>query len=407
MLLVSFAGLSLLWRTPRLRGARAGYVLPDPLSRLLDARAPLAVARAVSLLGAGAVVVLALLGPARLTQNPAPYAFYVTFWVGLVPASLLLGGVWRALNPLRTLSAGLARLAGEPYAAGALPRLGLWPATGFLLAFAWVELVLPDRSVPHTLGLLLLGYAVVSLLAAVWFGPEWFASGDVFEVWSTLLGRLSPLGRRDDGRWVLRSPLDGADATPPAPGLAAFALTSIGTTAFDGLSRSTWWTATVAPGGRALLVPSAALAGCVLLAAGLYALGTAYAGRVAGLPRPAAVFAHSVVPIAAGYAVAHYFSLLVFEGQRTLILASNPLALPGVDLLGVYGNAIDYSVVSTRTIAAVQVVGVVLGHVLGVILSHDRAVRLAGSASLARRSQYGLLAVMVVLTVSALRLLLG
>jgi len=406
-LLVSFAGLSLLWHRSRLHGERAGRLLPDPAQRLLDSRLLLGLGRAAALLVALAVVGLALLGPARSSENVAPYAFYVTFWVGLVPLSLLLGGVWRAVNPLRTLYAGFARVAGPPYAERALPRLGLWPAAAFLLAYAWVELVLPDRAVPTTLGLLLLGYGVVQLLAAGWYGPGWFAQGDAFEVWSSLLGRFSPLGRRADGRWVLRNPLDGVDGLPAAPGLAAFVLVAVGSTAFDGLTRASWWLSTFSLTGDALLVPTAGLALCVAGTAGLYALATSYAGRSAGIARPAAVFAHSVLPIAAGYAVAHYFSLLVFEGQQTWILASNPLALDGVDLFGTYAHAIDFRVVSPGTVAAVQVAGVVLGHVLGVVLAHDRAVRLAPTRAQARRSQYPLLVVMVAFTVTALRLLLG
>jgi hypothetical protein len=72
------------------------------------------------------------------------------------------------------------------------------------------------------------------------------------------------------------------------------------------------------------------------------------------------------VPIAAGYAVAHYFSLLLLDGQAPWILASNPFAQPGVDLFGTYGRAVDYTAVSTRTIANVQVSSIVVAHVLGV-----------------------------------------
>ena len=35
--------------------------------------------------------------------------------------------------------------------------------------------------------------------------------GDGFEVYSTLVGRLSPFGRRTDGRLVVRNPLENLD----------------------------------------------------------------------------------------------------------------------------------------------------------------------------------------------------
>lgn len=405
--LASFVALTALWRTPKLGGDRAGLVLPPPLQRLLDSRLLLAILRAVVLVVTVVVVVVALVGPSESSFNLAPYAFYVTFWVGLVPASLVLGAIWRAVNPLRTLAGGLTRLTGPPPGAAGLHRLGRWPATAALVAYAWVELVFPDRAVPQTLGLLLVAYAVVQLVAALWFGPEWFAHGDAFEVYSTLLGRLSPLGRRADGRWVLRNPLDGAAATPPSTGLAAFVTALVGTTAFDGITRATWYQNRFVTSGTDILEPTLGLVLTVLVVSGLYAGATVLAGWLTRTPNAPALFAHSVVPIAAGYAIAHYFSLLLLEGQLTWILASNPFAQDGVDVFGSYRNEIDLTAVTPHVIAAVQVGAIVLGHVLGVVLAHDRAVRLTGTTRAARTSQYPLLSVMVGLTVGGLGLLLG
>jgi hypothetical protein len=97
--------------------------------------------------------------------------------------------------------------------------------------------------------------------------------------------------------------------------------------------------------------------------------------------------------------------LLVFEGQTALALASDPLGR-GWDLFGTAEWQISYSALSTRTIAYVQVGAVVLGHVAGVVLAHDRAVS-RFPVKAATRSQYPLLAVMVMYTVGALVILLG
>ncbi|MCW2620388.1 MAG: hypothetical protein JWR28_3537, partial [Modestobacter sp.] len=107
---------------------------------------------------------------------------------------------------------------------------------------------------------------------------------------------------------------------------------------------------------------------------------------------------------AAGYALAHYFSLLVLDGQLTWILASDPFRT-GLDLFGTAGNAVNYTAISPRTISLVQVSAIVLGHVLGVVLAHDRAVRVAPGRALV--AQYPLLVVMVLFTVGGLGLLLG
>lgn len=406
VLVASFVALGALWRSGLLRGDR-GRVLPERLQALLDSRWLQGVARAVVLAATLFVVVVALFGPDETAFSLSPYAFYVTFWVGIVPASLLLGGVWAAVNPLRTVYAGIASLTGPAPGAGTAGRLGVWPATAFLVAYAWVELVYPSRAVPHPLGLLLVGYGVVQLVAALWYGEEWFAAGDAFEVYSTLLGRLSPLGRRPDGVWVLRDPLDGAAGTSLVPGISAFVTALVGTTAFDGITRATWYQDRFTTGGVQVLEPTVGLL-LVTAAVGLLYLGAAtVAGRVLRVGDAPALFAHSVVPIAAGYAVAHYFSLLVFEGQLTWILASNPFGQQGVDVFGIYKRSVDLTVVSPTTIAVVQVLAIVLGHLLGVVLAHDRAVRLAQRPGAARTSQLPMLALMVGLTCGGLGLLLG
>lgn len=65
-------------------------------------------------------------------------------------------------------------------------------------------------------------------------------------------------------------------------------------------------------------------------------------------------YAPSLLPIAVGYAVAHYFSLLMFDGQTTFILASDPFETR-LNLLGLTGYGVDYTVVSDRVISLVQV----------------------------------------------------
>ena len=408
IVVVSFLALVVLWRRPRLRGTSAGRPLPSFVQRLVDGPVLRGVLRAVVLLLTLLVLAVALFGPPSANDNLAPYVLYVTLWVGLIPASLLLGPVWAYVNPLRTLHAGLARVTGPAPAADRLPALGWWPAAGALLAFVWLELVLPDRADPRTVGVFLVLYGVAQLVGGLWFGEGWFARADGFEVYSSLIARMSPFGRRDDGRLVVRSPLDGVDGVVPERGLVAVVMVLLGSTGYDGLSRTQWWQE--GPGRTAYLsaVPGTlGLLGMIAVATLLF-VGAAVLGGVltrSDLAAQPGLYAHSLVPIAAGYAIAHYFSLLLLDGQATWILASNPFAQPGVDLFGTYGRAVDYTAVGTRTIANVQVGAIVLAHVLGVVLAHDRAVR-----ETPRRSTVGqvpLVAVMVGFTVGGLSLLLS
>jgi hypothetical protein len=104
------------------------------------------------------------------------------------------------------------------------------------------------------------------------------------------------------------------------------------------------------------------------------------------------------------YVVAHYFSLLVFQGQALIYLASDPLG-KGWDLFGTADFRPAENVFSPNTIWYVQVGVLVVGHVLGLVLAHERAVALFSSARTAIRTQYAMLVLMVLYTCTGLWLL--
>ncbi|WP_199547050.1 hypothetical protein [Streptomyces sp. N35] len=444
-LLVSFLALGLLWSTSRFRGDRSGLALPRPVQRLADARTTRRVLRAIGLASALFVLAHLLFGPDDPERNPAPGAVHVLFWVGLVPASLLFGPVWRLLNPLRTLhAAGCRALRRDPAAGRPLPPwLGMWPAAAGLFAYTWLELASPDPASRTALLVFLLTYAAVHLAAAAYFGARWFTQGDAFEAYSTLFARLSLIGRRRDGRLALRNPFHGLDATPPVPGLVATVCVMLGSTAYDGYSDSPSWITTLQTSslGRTTTA-TLGLLGAVALVAVLYSLCAgatrAFARRPAAAgtttepapratapttpkapaptapkaladttrrtpvtpaplppPHPRAAFAHSLIPIALGYLIAHYFTLFVTEGPRTVIVASgtdNPV--PPEPLLGPGGTA------------ALQVIAIIAGHVLGVVAAHDRAVRLLPPEK-AIAGQLPLFALMIAYTLGGLGLLIA
>jgi hypothetical protein len=192
-------------------------------------------------------------------------------------------------------------------------------------------------------------------------------------------------------------------------------LGGIGVTAFDGASEGPLFN-DVLPDlqtffGDLGLGPERALElGFVvglLAAVGVVAL--IWIAAVAGMPRvdgrrPGAQLVHSLIPILAAYVVAHYFSLLAYQGQDLWRLASDPLG-DGSDLLGGAGATIDYRVVSATAIWYVQVGALVLGHVAALVLAHDRALVIYGSHRDATRSQLVMLVLMVCFTCLGLWLL--
>jgi hypothetical protein len=371
VVLVSFLAVGLLWQRPKFGvdgsggGEPWGRALPEIVQRLADSAALRAALRWLALALLVYLLVAAFAGPAQVNVNPVPRALYVLAWVGVVPASLLFGPVWRVLNPLRALHAALAGALRIPVTGvRALPqRLGYWPAAVGLAVFVWLELVPSDRADPAVVGGFLFAYAVLITAAALVFGERWFDRGDPFEVYSTLIAGLAPMGRARRGTVVLRNPLRGLAAVEPAPGLVAVLAVWWGSTVFDGMSGTTFWVNWLSTVHARNAVATAVLLVLCALVGASYRLTT---GAMAG------ALVTTLVPIAVGYSIAHYASLLLTEGPRGLGL------LVGVTVTPVHPAPL--------LIAAIQVTAILVGHVAGVVAAHDRVLALAAAPTVAPRT---------------------
>ncbi|MEO8639046.1 MAG: hypothetical protein ABI458_03920, partial [Chloroflexota bacterium] len=129
--------------------------------------------------------------------------FWIGIWVGLPIICVMFGNPWPALSPFRTLFTALERSArvigfdrldvGLRYPAA----FGRWPAVILLAGGVWAELILPDRTAPTTLAVLLGGYTVFTLIGMILFGRiAWLRNVELFEVYLGWLGRVGPIGRR-------------------------------------------------------------------------------------------------------------------------------------------------------------------------------------------------------------------
>ncbi len=419
MLAVSFAALAVLWRSPRLERGRGGRPLPEPARRILRSPVLRRAGAGLAFFLLAAVLLAALLGSRSPYENLAPTFVYVVFWVGLPLVCALLGDVWSVLNPWRAAADAAAwawRAVGGryqppfPYPA----RLGRYPAALLLLAFATLELAYSRPSDPRMVGLAVFLYSVLTWLGMALFGRRaWLENGEAFTSYFRLLARLAPLASVD-GRVVARWPLTGLAPPPRRPGTTAFLAVMLGSVLFDGFSRTTFWQdrfyrlqvdlidrPSLAELAGILLNLGGLLAAVLLV--GLAFVGAVHAARLIGgasgdLRRS---FVHSLVPIALVYVVAHYFSLLVQQGQTVVALASDPFGW-GWDLFGSASLQPDLGVLSPSTIWYVQVGALVAGHVAGLVVAHDRAVSLFREARTAAASQYPLLALMILYTVSGL-----
>jgi hypothetical protein len=407
-LVVSFTVLAVAWREPRYDAATSGRPAPPWLDRVVSSRALAIAARVLGMAFFLYVAAAAVLGEDTLI-NPFLGTFYVILWVGLLPASLLIGPVFRAISPARTISMLFAKISGVPEGEGLYvypARLGYWPAAAGLFAFVWLELVYPYSTDVGPVRLWCAAYLGIMFIGSALWGTTFLARADPFEVYAPLVAKLSVGGRRD-GVLVLRSPLASLDTVVPRPGLVAVVGVLFGSTAFDSFRESTPWlklvqsmsTSRVWPDTLALIAFSAGVAFVLTVA-------TMATGVRSDIPRRALpnLFAHSVIPIIVGYIVAHYLTYFVEYGQQTLIQLSDPFSR-GDNYLGTADLQVNYWLSAHPTFLAVsKVAAVTLGHVVGVVAAHDRAITL-----LPRRhqltGQLPLLVAMVCFTVGGLYLL--
>ena len=203
----------------------------------------------------------------------------------------------------------------------------------------------------------------------------------------------------------------------PRAGLVAVVAVLFGSTAFDTYKDQLQWINFVDRlGGSSLLVNTVGLlVFCLVVAAtftgasmltGVEDAPATRGGRAVARRELPGLFVHSLVPIIVGYMTAHYLSYFVEQGQTTLIQLSDPMVRGDNYLLT--GNwSVDYWLSFHPTLLAVlKVLAIVLGHVVGVVVAHDRAIAL-----LPRRhqvvGQLGMLVLMVLYTATGLYLLMG
>lgn len=419
----SFVLLFYLWRRPLLEAHADGRRFPQALSRLLLSRPVRVLLGSFSVALLGLTLATALFGTTIELLNFAPTFVYVIFWLGIPLLSMLFGNVWTVLSPWRALAdaAVWAVELGGREARSVLEWTGRWgryPAAGALFAFVALELAHPRPAYPRTLGIAIALYSYWALAGMAVYGRDaWTRYGEGFAVAFELLSRMAPFAVRD-GAIVVRWPFTGLAGADRVPGTLVFVAVLLGSTSFDGFSRSSAWQNLVGD-LRAELVESSQrtidlattfmnLGGLALFVAMVmvtYLAAVIAAEKLGRVDRSLVPdFVLPLVPIAAAYLVAHYFTLFLIQGQFIITLISDPFG-KGWDLFGTIDFAPNLAIVSPETVWYVQVGSLVVGHVVGLAIAHDRAVVLFQGRRVALEAQLPMLALMVLYTLGGMWLL--
>lgn len=414
VLVLTFAMLSTRWHEPRLQNSTSRVVDVPPWMRLGGG-----IISVVSVLLLVLMVLSGILGSDDALENPAPVMVFVGLWLVVPFLSALVGDLYQVIAPWRVLARWLKiDQAGNRDMSS---RVGYWPATVVLLAFTWWELVSPVGSVPRWLAVIALVYTLFMLATiGLWGSESQLTAWDGFGAYNYLVGAIGPLGRNEQGEMVRRQWLRGLPMVAERPGIDALAVVLIGGVTYDGLTGIPFWRNQLAGpledtlSGAGLgwqwaevVVGSFGLVAVVLMIGWAYHLACAVSAVLSdadvGPTRIRIRFAHTLVPIALAYAFAHYFTLVIYEGQFFLSAIADPFDM-GWDVFGAADRAVDYTLISPTAVWYIQLAAVIAGHVGGVILAHDRAlVDFPGVKAI--RSQYPMLALMVALTMLALFIL--
>ncbi len=332
-------------------------------------------------------IYVGLFGSRNPLSNPMPLGFWTVGWIALVSLAAFVGNLWVWINPWM----GLYHLVGAQPIASLPDRIGVWPATLMLIAFAGFLLADPAPDDPARLAQLVAGYWTLTFIGLIIYGPGWCERAELGHVLFAAFASLStvrlrePAGIGGNGWQVVH--------TPPVIGAGIFALAMLGVGSFDGLNETFWWLGQIGvnplefPGRSAVIgVTLTGLTGSVI---GLVAVFTVVIWLGMWLGRVKAPFATSfgrlalcVLPIALVYHMAHYLTAFIVNIQYTVAAISDPLAR-GDDWLGLqpfrvttgFFNRVD----TVRLIWITQASLVVIGHVWSVLLAHRVAITLFGN----------------------------
>ena len=366
-------------------------------------------------------------------ENPLTLTIWTVWWIMIVVLQGLIGDIWRWLNPWSGPLALLRRLTGLR---GGLLRLPTWlghsPAIVTFLAFAGFLMADPAPADPARLATVAGGYWLVTLIAGLLFGPRWMQRGEGLSMLMRTYGRMAMFRRRGGrlrfghpGWQILRLRM-------PRGGLAVFMLVILGCGSFDGVNETFWWLAQLGlnplefPGRSAVVwqnVTGLLLANLLLVAvfAVTMWMGLRLSKASMELGTAFRLFAPTILPIALGYHIAHYYTAFLVDGQYVLsflyevseMFQHGHLHLGGETGHG-HGPELHHIHVTTgffnapdsmRAIWLTQAGAVVLGHVIAVMLAHCVALRVFGSNSRALLSQIPLAVFMVGYTFFGLWLL--
>lgn len=344
------------------------------------------------------ILVTGFLGPPSPQANLAILVVWAGWWAGYTMLVYLIGNTWPLVNPWRAMAELLPLRSLRSYPS----RLGSWPSVIALLGLVWIEVVSPVAQDPVFLAALIVGYSAITLSGAVVFGTEaWFGQVDPVARVFRFYGRLAPFQRTTNGiEFKLPGAAVGGQPVVEGRDDVAFIVALLWVTTYDGFVSTPFWSDLISPvvrvGIPALLLYIVAILAGFGLFLWVYRRAARYARQTADTYVSASYiegwFASSLLPIAAGYHIAHFLGYFLSLAPLLLAVIGRPMSGPMNPQL----------LVVPSWFPILQLLFVLLGHLVAIWLAHALAFELFPGKFKPIRSQYPFIVVMIFYTMTSM-----
>ena len=358
-------------------------------------------------------ILTGVLGSQFPVKNFAPTFVWVVWWGGFIWLHILFGDSWNFVNPWKNIFE-LIKFDEKPLRQYP-DKLKSWPAFGFFLIFAWIELVYPTPAHPQFLGNIIFVYSIIVLAGMRVFGKDkWLENCEPFTVFFNFVSSFSATRVTSDGKILLRPIASGLLDARYRFDQLCFLILILSVVSFDGLISTLFWYDVIgidAFGGSGRYdVIYVNTAGIIVSFLAFFSIFYSFVAISRAITKSdittldlAQKFVPALLPISIVYHLAHYSAYFFLNGQLIIKLISDPFGF-GWDIFGTS----SYEIVRTIDFILLwnyQVVVIVIGHILSVYIAHRISLRVFKDGKKSIMSQAPILLLMVGYTILGLWLL--
>ena len=358
-------------------------------------------------------ILTGVLGSQFPVKNFAPTFVWVVWWGGFIWLHILFGDSWNFVNPWKNIFE-LIKFDEKPLRQYP-DKLKSWPAFGFFLIFAWIELVYPTPAHPQFLGNMIFVYSIIVLAGMRIFGKDkWLDNCEPFTVFFNFVSSFSATRVTSDGKILLRPIASGLLDARYRFDQLCFLILILSVVSFDGLISTLFWYDVIgidAFGGSGRYdVIYVNTAGIMVSFLAFFSIFYSFVAISRAITKTdittldlAQKFVPALLPISIVYHLAHYSAYFFLNGQLIIKLISDPFGF-GWDIFGTS----SYEIVRTIDFIFLwnyQVAVIVIGHILSVYIAHRISLRVFKDGKKSIMSQAPILLLMVGYTILGLWLL--